>query len=145
MRYSGKFIYTGAGVTPGDPTAWETYKLSLLKGQEVRGMFEEWEEHSEDQFNYFHKLRDRYTETTGYDKAVAKLELKYLFGVRYEVGPEFFKRPPSRLGMFAEMYGQYVFFVSTKVYSKEEMGRLIDGTIRAIVEAGGEVGDLVEE
>jgi len=84
-------------------------------------------------FLKFHALRDEYADATGYDNEYAKQELKHLYGVVIPYTDKF--EIPTRDGKFVEIYGAYEFQVSTRVYTTEELMRLVDGTECALVEA----------
>ncbi len=85
----------------------------------------------------FHELVGKYAKRAGQDMESAKVELKHLYGVVFPWGPDF--QPSTREGRFAKIYGEIEFQVSTRDYTKEEMGRLIEGAMLACAEVGAEV------
>jgi hypothetical protein len=68
----------------------------------------------------------------------AKNLLCVLYGVAIEYEPGKFL-PPKWPGLFVEVNDWIHFRKSTLAYTKDEMAHLIDGTVLAIIEAGGEV------
>ena len=93
---------------------------------------------TEDAFELFHVYRDAYARARGVNNVVAKNELCVHFGPSLEYEPGKFK-PPRWPGLFVEVDGWIHFRKSTLAYTKAEMMHLIEATIGAIVEAGGEV------
>ncbi len=82
----------------------------------------------------FHAIITRYAEKIGLDMDEAKAQIKHEFGVTIPYRPGFI--PPTRQGCFVEIYGQIEFQVSTAVYDKGEMIRLMEGLDRVASEAG---------
>ncbi len=93
---------------------------------------------SEDAFSLFHVYRDAYARARGKNNVDAKNELCVKYGVAIEYEPGVF-RPPSWPGLFVEVDGWIHFRKSTLAYTKDEMHDLIEATMVAIVDAGGEI------
>lgn len=101
---------------------------------------------------FFHKLVDRYAQTIGESRTYCKDELCIQWGVAVEIDmsdgfdvANRFMEPPPWPGHLTMIWGRYFIRKSTSAYTVKEMTALIDGTIRAIIAAGGEVGDLEQE
>ena len=99
------------------------------------------------QSRLFHALMNRYAAAQNTKAWWAKIELKYLYGEHVAYGPAF--TPPNwTAARFVQMPTGYpdpwVYFKSVTIYTKTEWSRLIDGTIQACIEAGAEIGEVIE-
>lgn len=83
-------------------------------------------------------MRDAYAKARGINNVAAKNELCVKYGIAIEYEPGVF-RPPSWPGLFVEVDGWIHFRKSTLAYTKDEMHDLIEATMVAIVDAGGEI------
>lgn len=91
--------------------------------------------------NYFHKLRDLYASATGLDNNHAKVDLKLLYGVVFDIqGPaDVYKVPTDTPGEFVEIHGKLYWLKSEAAMTKEEHNRLIEGSERACLDVGAEL------
>jgi len=123
-----------------DPEELAEYKSLYEDGSIHRMILEPWGD-KEGAFRYFHLLRDRYAKAMGYSTEYAKAELKYSYGI-YIVHDGSFSPPPWE-GKFIELYNNYVFLKSTRVYTKGELINLIMGTQIACIENQIDISDLM--
>lgn len=130
-------------VLDGDMPMFREFKDGLSEGQVVEVEFtKEAKSASSQQSKYFHLLRDRYAKGLGYDKERAKDELCVLFGVSIEIS-EAIKQKPKWAGHIVELWDKEHVRKSTREYTRDEWGALIEGTIMACVENDVPVEDLV--
>jgi len=80
----------------------------------------------------FHAGLAAYADKAGLKKDEAKAIMKHEHGVIYPFRDGFV--PPTRSGVFVEIYGQIEFQVSTADYTKAEFVRLIEGLEREMAE-----------
>ena len=93
---------------------------------------------TEDSFEMFHVVRDAFAKCKNWSNVYAKNWLCVHFGVALEYEPGNFK-PPKWPGVFVEVDDWIHFRKSTLSYTKQEMLDLIDRSIDALIEAGGEL------
>lgn len=114
-------------LTPGklDPL-----RKAHAKGDVIRLIFsDELENAHEKAFRLFHVFRDQYAAKEGLDPDYAKVLLKYKYGVTIPY-VEGFKPPIDWVdAKFVEVDGGIVYEKSTKIYTADELGRLIEGTV----------------
>lgn len=91
---------------------------------------------SEDSFDLFHAIRDAYADAQGYDKVLAKDELCCLFGVAIEDEGQL-DIPKDWIACV--VWNRRWLRKSTLKYTKAEMTKLIEKSINAVYEAGGEL------
>lgn len=82
----------------------------------------------------FHAILTRYAAHVGLSMDDAKIQIKHAYGVAIPYIDGFI--PPMREGVFVELYGMIEYQISTSVYTKAEMCRLMDGLEMACAEAG---------
>lgn len=82
----------------------------------------------------FHAILEEYADHVSLTKEEAKAQIKHEFGVTIPYREGFI--PPTREGRFVEIYGQIEFQVSTGVYTKAEMLRLMEGLDMTCAQAG---------
>jgi len=139
-----KCIIKNKALNPLEPTQVQDFCSVYKDGTYVEMKLAEWESgRSENASRYFHKLRDRYATAMGYSRDYGKIELKYLWGEWLPYDQSF--EPPDWLGEFVEIYNKIVFLKSTTAYTKKEMGILIEGTIKACIDNGIQIDDLIQE
>lgn len=94
---------------------------------------------SQRQSNLFHKLADAYAKVTGYSSEAAKMELKYLFGVKVAWKDIEQGYVPEWSGKPLDAWGELWYVKSESEMTTEEESRLIMGAERAVLEAGGDI------
>lgn len=82
----------------------------------------------------FHAILTRYAAHMHITLDTAKVQMKHDYGVCIPYIEGFI--PPMREGVFVQLYNEIEFQVSTAVYTKAEMCRLMDGLDMTCAEAG---------
>lgn len=82
----------------------------------------------------FHAILGEYADHVGLTKDEAKMQIKHEFGVVIPYREGFI--PPTREGVFVEIYGQIEFQISSKVFTKAEMYRAMEGLDMKCAQAG---------
>jgi hypothetical protein len=82
----------------------------------------------------FHAILGEYADHVGLTKDEAKMQIKHEHGVIIPYREGFI--PPTREGVFVEIYGQIEFQISSKVYTKSEMYRAMEGLDMKCAQAG---------
>jgi len=139
-----KCIIKNKTLHPLEPEKIKDFCSAYQDGIHIEMKLTEWESgRSENASRYFHKLRDRFATALGYTRGHAKAELKYSWGEWLPYDESF--EPPKWAGEFVEIYDKIVFMKSTREYTKKQMGMLIEGTIKACIDNGIYVNDLILE
>jgi hypothetical protein len=102
-------------------------------GDVIRVIFDDSVERENDKlFRLFHVYRDQYANKQGLEKEYAKALLKFRYGAGVLPLRPNFKPPVGERGAFLEVEQRIYWLKSTTVYTNEEMGILIEGTVSEI-------------
>lgn len=82
----------------------------------------------------FHAMARALAESSGYTLDEAKAILKHEGGIIIPYDSGF--TPPTREGVFVELYGEIEFQVSTSKFTKPEMSKLMENSERYLANAG---------
>lgn len=142
VQYSFKFLptpkeYKGRAILQAvDQNALEALR-ALVKGSEKKEYIAEVtvsDVRSLPANARFHVILGRYASQVGLSIEDTKMQIKHAYGQAIPYCEGFV--PPLREGCFVEIYGAIEYQVSTAVYTKSEMQKLMDGLDFCCAEAG---------
>ena len=142
-----KYNLATKGIAVSGGVALAAFKSKLKDGARVRVTFsDDTLSPRQEAYNYWHKLRDRYSEHNGYDKEWAKVELKVLCGYYVPYVDGF--KPPKWAGKFVELPEGYahrlVFLKSLTSYTRKQLTELTRITKDACIDTQTDIQDLLE-
>ena len=117
------------------PRELDSFREAHHPGDVIRLIFsDETEGQHEKLFRLFHVYRDQLAVARGEDKEQMKAFLKYKHGSGAIPWAPFFKPPLGQRGAFLEVNGTIYWLKSTTVYTTDELGVLVEGTVKELNE-----------
>lgn len=129
----------------GDKQRLADFKTRISEGEVVQVNFsQESPPASVKARRYFHLIRDAYARSMGYEREYAKDELCIGFGIAVSL-QDALEDPPKWSGHLRKIWGKEYVRKSTAAYTTDELIGLIEGSIRACVENGIDIQELVAD